>query len=81
MSTVIFGISWNNGLRYNGAPFPWCGISKPTAIAHLTFALVCFILFLIIFFLGWIVPLVLFILAVVFLITGIVIFLLSLGKK
>lgn len=77
MATEIFGISWNNGLRYKGGAFPWCGISRPTAIAHLTFALVCFLVFVILFLFGWIIPLVLFILAVVFLITGIVIFILT----
>jgi len=47
----ILGVSWEGGLRYNGGPFPWCGITKPTAIAHLSLAVFFLVAFLVCFFL------------------------------
>ena len=78
----LCGVAFNNGtLSYNGGPFPWCGISKPTAVAHLSLSLICLIVFLLLFFFGWVILVLLVVGFIAFLITGIVIFILALMKK
>merc|ERR1711879_1080585 len=80
----LLGVSYSNGLRYKGGAFPWCGLTKPTGIAHLSLAIACLLLFLLVTFIGpfvlGILSVVFFIMTIVFLVTGILIFVLSSAK-
>lgn len=80
MTMEVLGLSWDNGLRYKGGPFPFCEISKPTAFAHLTLSLICAVFFLLCFFFGWIFVLMLFLGFLGFLISGVVIMIASCAK-